>query len=131
MKWMLVVVGCLVLVVAVIAIVGSMLPKGHLASRQAHYRQSADAVFRIISDFEAAPTWRTDVKKVEILPPRQGKTTYREHGKNGPMVIMVEEIAPPNRLVGRIVDQSSFGGTWTYELTAEPGGCRVAITERG
>lgn len=131
MKWLIVVLACVVLVIVFIAIVGSMLPKNHIASRQEHYRSSTEAVFRMISDFQATPTWRTDVKKVEMLPTREGKTTFREFGRSGPLTIVVEEMAPPNHLVSRIVDNPSFGGTWTYELIAEPGGCALKIIERG
>lgn len=131
MKLLLIIAGCLALVVILVAIIGAALPKGHVASRQAHYRQPVETVFRIISDFAAAPSWRPDVKRVELLPPRDGKPAYREWGKNGPMVMQVEELSPPHRLISRIVDQAAFGGTWTYELSPEAGGCRVAITERG
>ena len=42
------------------------------------------------------------------------------------------ESVPPRRLVRRIVGESDFGGTWTSELDAEPGGgTRLVITENG
>ena len=131
MKWLLIAIAGVVLLVLVIAVVGALLPKGHVASRQAHFKKPAAEVFALISDFAAAPTWRRDVKQVELLPPREGKPAFREVGPNGPLVMVVEESSPPRRLVNRIVDQSAFGGTWTFEISDEPGGCRVAITERG
>jgi hypothetical protein len=131
MKWVLIAVGGLVVLACVIALVGALLPKGHVASRQAHFKKPAALVFGVISDFAAAPNWRREVKTVELLPPREGKPAFREVGPSGPLVMVVEELSPPRRLVNRIVDQSAFGGTWTWELSDEPGGCRVAITERG
>jgi hypothetical protein len=131
MKWLLIIPGCLLALVAVAALVGAMLPKGHVAARRAHLRQPADVVFSVISDFASAPSWRTDVKKVEMLPVRDGKIVYRESGKNGDLVMQVDESLPPTRLVSRIVDNTAFSGTWTYELSPESGGCRLAITERG
>jgi hypothetical protein len=131
MRWILLLLGCVVLIAGLIVLVGSLLPRSHIASRQAHYHQSMETVFQTIGDFAAAATWRTDIKKVDILPPRDGKETFQEHGKNGPLAMTVEEKAPPHRLVTRIVDQPSFGGTWTYELTPESSGCRLSITERG
>jgi hypothetical protein len=115
----------------VIAVVGAMLPKGHVASRQAHFKRPATVVFGIISDFAAAPSWRPDVKSVEILPSRDGKVVFRESGKNGVLMMQLEESTPPSRLVNRIVDNSAFGGTWTFELSPEADGCRLDITERG
>jgi hypothetical protein len=131
MKWLLIIPGCLAALIALAALIGAMLPKGHIAARQAHLRQPADVVFRVISDFVSAPTWRPGVKKVEVLAPRDGKSLYREWGENGALVMQVEESAPPNRLVSRIVDNPAFGGTWTFELTPEGDGCRLAVTERG
>jgi hypothetical protein len=131
MKWLLIIPGCLVALIAVAALIGAMLPKGHVAARQARLRQPADVVFRIVSDFASGPTWRPGVKKVEVLPPRDGKAVYREWGENGALVMQVDESAPPTRLVSRIVDNGAFGGTWTYELTPEGEGCRLTITERG
>lgn len=42
------------------------------------------------------------------------------------------EETPPTRLVTRIADRNlPFGGAWTHEITPEPGGCLVKITEAG
>jgi hypothetical protein len=131
MKWLLIVPGCLIALVAVVALIGAMLPRHHVASRQVHFKRPATVVFGIISDFAAAPSWRPDVKSVEMLPLRDGKVVFRESGQNGALVMLVEQSTPPSRLVNRIVDNSAFGGTWTFELTPEAGGCRLAITERG
>ncbi|PYP70520.1 MAG: hypothetical protein DMD41_14750, partial [Gemmatimonadetes bacterium] len=39
---------------------------------------------------------------------------------------------PPRRLVRRIADPKlPFGGTWTWEITAAPGGSTLTITEDG
>ena len=45
------------------------------------------------------------------------------------MMIMTSD--PPHRLVSQIVDNKSFGGTWTYEITSTASGCEFTITERG
>ena len=131
MKWLLLAVGLLVLLVLVIGVVGALLPKGHVAARRAHFKKPAAEVFGVISDFAAASSWRREVKQVELLPPREGRPSFREVGPNGPLVMVVEELSPPRRMVNRIVDQAAFGGTWTYELSDEPAGCALAITERG
>lgn len=44
----------------------------------------------------------------------------------------VEILEPPHRMRTRILDDDiPFGGTWTWELASENGGCRVRITEEG
>ena len=45
--------------------------------------------------------------------------------------MMIITSDPPHRLVSQIVDNKSFGGTWTYEITPTAGGCEFTITERG
>jgi len=49
------------------------------------------------------------------------------------MPILVLESQEPSRLVTQIdaPPGASFGGTWTYELTAVGGGTRISITESG
>lgn len=48
------------------------------------------------------------------------------------MAYIVLEDSPPNRIVTKIADENlPFGGTWTYEILAEPSGSRVRITEQG
>jgi hypothetical protein len=130
-RWTLVGLGCvLVLAIAVVAI-GALLPKAHVAMRRAAYRQTPEVLFSILTNFSAAPSWRSSLKRVDILAPREGKPSFRETGRNGTLTFVVDELAAPHRLVTRIVDNSSFGGTWTYEISSDASGCLLAITERG
>ena len=131
MKMGLLVGGCLVLVALTPILVGYLLPRSHLVSCRVWLRQPADAVFRVITDFGSGPTWRPGLTKVELLPARDGKPSFREDGKNGSIVLVVEEMVFPRTLVTRIVDQSAFGGTWTFEVEPAADGCNVTITERG
>jgi hypothetical protein len=122
--------GIVATVVAIVVVVGWFLPKDHVAARRVHFHQPVDAVFAVITDFAAGASWRP-LKSVELLPPRAGKPSFREEGAHGALTYLVEELAPPRKLVTRIVDNAAFGGTWTYELTPEAAGCQLAITERG
>ena len=132
MRWLLFAAAALVGLVALIALVGALLPAGHVAARRARYRQSAEALFATLTDFAAAPTWRKDVKRVELLPPREGRSAFREQASYGDVTYEVDERTPPRRLVVRIADETlPYGGAWTYELAPDAGGTRVTITERG
>lgn len=139
MKWILIAVAALIALVVVVAVVGSMLPRDHVASRQLRLRQPPDAVWRLVADFQLAPTWRPDVKRMERLPDRNGHAVWVEHGSNGAMPLEVVEHDPPRRLVTRIADpKMPFGGTWTYDIApaASPGGSHapdsiLTITEAG
>lgn len=97
-------VGVLLLLIAVI---GAVLPKGHVATRMARFAHSPAAVWGAI----AGPRdWSTDRTKTEVV-----------------------ESVEPRRLVTRIADPSlPYGGTWTQEIEPLPGGgVSVRITERG
>lgn len=131
MKWILIVIGVIAALIAVTAIIGSMMPKGHTASRSAMINQPPEVLWGTITDCAAFPQWRTDVKSVEVLPDRAGHKVWREDGKNGKMTLEVVEASPPSRLVMRIADAGAFGGTWTYELQPGGAGSRVTITENG
>jgi hypothetical protein len=51
---------------------------------------------------------------------------------SGAIVFETVEAVAPHRFVSRIADPDQpFGGTWTFELTAEGQGTRVSLTERG
>ena len=132
MKIMLGIVAVLVGTVVLILVIGWLLPQKHVAARAISLRQKPDAVFALISDFKSAPTWRSDVQEVEVLPATGGNTQFQEKGKNGILTMEVVELSPPTRMVTRIADKSlPFGGTWIFEISPTADGCRLNITEQG
>lgn len=133
MKWVLIVVIVLVVLVAAAWVVGLLLPKGHTAARTLHLKQRPEAVWGVVADAQAAPSWRLNVAKVERLADQNGHPIWRESYKDGQTLpLETMETVPPQKLVARIADPKlPFGGTWTYEITPVADGCTVTITERG
>jgi uncharacterized protein YndB with AHSA1/START domain len=135
MKWVIVaaiVIVALAVLMAVAALVGSRLPRGHAVSRTATFRVPPDAVWGAITNVDAFPSWRSDVKKIERLPDRDGRPVWVEEGRSGRLTLAVERMEAPRMLVVRIADPDlPFGGTWTYEIVAAPGGSRLTISENG
>jgi uncharacterized protein YndB with AHSA1/START domain len=132
MKWILLVLIVLAAVAAVVALVGWRLPRSHDASRQASFSAPAEAVWTAITDVDAFPSWRTDVKTVQRLPDKDGRAVWVENGSSGKLTLAVDRAEPPRLLVLRIADPDlPFGGTWTYEITPSPGGSSLTITEHG
>ncbi|HKW00758.1 MAG TPA: SRPBCC family protein [Vicinamibacterales bacterium] len=132
LKWTLIVVISLVSLSGFAGLVGSMLPKGHRASRTTTIAAAPGVVFNVITDFSRAPEWRRDVKQVDVAPDDGKGRIVREHGKQGVVPYRVEALEPPNRLVMRIADPSlPYGGSWTYELRAAGAGTEITITENG
>ena len=132
MKWVLIVVAVLVIVAAVVWLIGSQLPQGHSASRQAQLPVPPETVWTTITDIQAFPSWRPDVKRVMTLPDVEGRRHWIEDTRNGQLPLVVERSDPPRLLVLRIADPNlPFGGTWTYEIAATSGGSTLTITENG
>ena len=132
MRWVLGIAGVFVVLIAIVLVVGALLPKAHVASRSARYAAPPDTLWASLTNARAFPTWRTDVTRVETLPDENGQRGWREHGKNGVIPYRVVETVAPRRLVTRIADPKlPFGGTWTYDLTPDGVGTRLTITEHG
>jgi uncharacterized protein YndB with AHSA1/START domain len=129
-----VLVALLVLIILVVVAIGAFLPQQHTSTRAAQFHQPPDAIWQVITDYAKFPSWRKDVTRVEMLPPVNGKLSWREfdnHGGSIPYQVMV--VVPPRALVVRIADPKlPFGGTWTYEISStEDGSSLLRITEAG
>ena len=127
-----VIVVIVALLVAVVAFVGFRLPMQHTSSRSIVLHQSPQQVYDVVRDFSSAPTWRTDLKSVEVQNQPNGKVHFREDGSQGTVNYELVEDIPGRRLVTRILDTDlGYSGKWTYGFTPEGSGTRVTITEDG
>ena len=130
MKWIYVAGGSLLLLIAIVTVIGAMLPRHHRAARQARYRQKPEAIYFTL----AGPVdWRSDVKAFGNLPDRDGRKQWWEQDSHGQKVTyeLVED-KMPSRRVTRIAEKNlPFGGTWTIDISPSPDGSVVRITEDG
>jgi hypothetical protein len=130
MKWVLFIGGALVVLIAVVALIGALLPRNHHATRQARYRQKPEAIYFTL----AGPVdWRTDIKASGNLPDRDGRKLWWEQDSHGHKVTyeLIED-KMPSRRVTRIAEKNlPFGGTWTIEISPTNDGSVVRITEDG
>jgi len=125
-------VGVLALLGGVMALIGSRLPLAHVATRSVVLRRSAAEIYKMVRDVKNSPSWRPDVKSVELLGDVNGKLNYREHGSQGDVTYELIEDVADQKIVTRIPEQGlGYSGTWTTTLTPEGGGTRVTITENG
>ena len=126
------IVGVLVLLVGIMALVGSMLPKNHVATRSAFLHKPPREVYALVRDFASAPKWRTDLKQVEVDEKPGGPVYFREIGKNDTVNYELTEDSPDQRMVTTIRDTDlGYSGKWTYTFVPENGGTRLSITEDG
>jgi hypothetical protein len=126
------VIGGLILLVGIVALIGTRLPKSHVASRSILLHKSPQEVYAVVRDFGSAPQWRSDVKQMEVEAPPGGPVYFREVGKNDTINYELVEDVPAQRMVTRIRDTDlGYSGQWTYLFAAENGGTRVTIREDG
>lgn len=129
---MLIIVGSLVGLILLIACIGLVLPKEHVAASRIVLNQSPDAVWNVLADWERWPGWNKSVTRMERAGDVEGNPVWVMHSSHGELPLAVEELTPPRRIVTRIVgNKLPFGGIWTYEIEPAAGGCRVTITENG
>jgi uncharacterized protein YndB with AHSA1/START domain len=126
------VIAGVVVLAGIVALVGSRLPKTHVASRSIHLRRPPQDVYALVRDFDSASKWRSDVKQVEIDVRAGGPVYFREVGTHGTVNYELVEDVPAERMVTRIRDTDlGYSGQWTYTFTPENGGTRVTIREDG
>jgi hypothetical protein len=104
MKWIAIVLVGPATLVAAIAMVGSMLPRAHTASRTLRVRRPPADVWPVITQTAQASSVPVDVLEND----------------------------PPRRLVTRVTAaERNFGGTWTILLKPTAEGSDVTVTEDG
>jgi hypothetical protein len=109
MRWVVFAVATLAAIVAMVAAVGAMLPRNHVASRTLTVQRPPEEVWALVSN----PAWARDAT-----------------GQDVPVETV--ESLPPTKLVSRIADPNlPFGGTWTYRIAPTAGGSTLTITEDG
>ena len=129
MKWALIAICVLAALIAVMAAIGAMLPKGHRATRKARFKQKPETIYAVIT---GPPDWRSDLKGFGNLPDKDGRKQWWEESQGKRITYELVEDLPPTRRVTRIADKGlPFGGTWTLEVGPEAGGAALRVTEDG
>ncbi len=74
LRWALWIVGGAIAIVAVVAIIGAMLPKGHVATRAAKYRETPDVIWQALTIFKIIQSggrdcraWNSFQRRLDIL----------------------------------------------------------------
>lgn len=132
MRYLLIAAAALGAVVAIVLLVGWSLPVKHRATGEATFKTSPQALYKLITDVDRFPEWRSSVKRIEHVPDSAGRKRFREVGSDGTILYDIESAVPDQRLVTRIADRSlPFGGSWTYELVPRGDSTTLRITEDG
>ena len=121
--------GAIAVVVAVIVVIGFMLPKRHLVSRSALYRVPPEKLYALIA---GPQDWRPDVRHWEAVAD-SGRELTRETSNHGETITYeVLDRMPPTSLKRRIATKNlPYSGTWTYSLRSAGEITTIRITEDG
>jgi len=128
MRWLFSGIGIVVGIVAVLAGVGYSMPNAHVAQAEADYRAEPEAVYAMLADLEAWPTWHPSVGSMTPLDESAGSASWRIRGPDGSMTVTLVDEDPPNRFV-TLADGGMFVGRWTYKVEERADRTRVTITE--
>ncbi len=127
------VVASLVLLFLLMAFLGGKEPETHTATLSIEVAKPRGEVWRLLDEVEGFPEWLPGITKVEMMPAREGRRTFRQHqGRNS---FVMEEIAKQSEtLVTRTItdDHGYFSGRWEHRFEeAAPGRTRLTLTEVG
>lgn len=132
MHWLLIALAVVVALVLLVIVAGQFVPRKHTVTRHVVVQRPPEDVWRLLTDFAAYPAWRSGMKGIERRADRDGKPVWAEDSKFGKIPYVVDASGAPHRLVTVIADASlPFAGRWTYVISREKLGTRVAITEDG
>ncbi len=131
MLWVAVAFAVPVLGVVVLALMAWLLPVHQLNRRSWDLPQPPEQVWRVLTDFQAYPSWRQQVKTVMRVPSAPHQELWREsYGSHG--LTWRTEVEDPGQVLLRHVvgNKLEFSGVWRFELIGlRHGGTRLNITE--
>ena len=131
MKWILIVLGALIVLLGVVYAVGASLDERHTVTRTEILPHPPAQVWAVVRDFGRAAEWQPDVESMTRVE-GESSETWLMRGGFGEMPIRVQDEVAERELVTRIVDDGlPFGGTWTYQLEPVEEGTSLTITEDG
>ncbi|HEU5218240.1 MAG TPA: SRPBCC family protein [Gemmatimonadales bacterium] len=109
---------------------GLVLPAEFTSTCRVTVGRPPETIWRVLTDLDGMPLWRSDVTAVERLPDFMGKPAWREVGQSGSRVLELSLAEPPRRLViqGASEGLSSLP-IRTFDLVSTPSGTEITVTE--
>ncbi|MEO1049331.1 MAG: SRPBCC family protein [Bacteroidota bacterium] len=128
LQWIFIVLGGLFGLIAILVIIGYLLPKKHKVTLSKTFKTSPEKVWQLIRNFEHYQQWRPGLKEVQVI----SDNTWKEIDKrNDKITLQIIEEAPHEKLVTKIIDDKlPFGGSWIFEISGEEE-VALTITEDG
>ncbi len=110
-------------------IIGSRLPKTHVAASRVRLNAKREAVWKILLDFENYPNWRMGLERVEIIQDKQALPMWIEVcSESSKIPFRVVKAIPPKYLVTEFAQENApLSGRWIYELKEIDGETELTI----
>lgn len=123
--------GLLATLTAILFAFGMFLPAEHSSTSRVLLERPPETVWRVLTDVDGMPLWRSDLTAVERLPDLMGKPAWREVGRSGARVVELSLAERPRRLV---IQGAAEGAPSlpmrTFQLVSSGAGTEVIVTER-
>jgi hypothetical protein len=132
MKFLFRILIILILLALAAYLVGYSIPARQTHMRTMTLKQTPETIFALLTDLPNFPKWNTNMVKIEMLPPIDGKEATRQTFKgNMQMTIVTTESIPPKHLVRSMGDIGGpFEGSWTYDISPAADGSQIVLTEQ-
>lgn len=128
MKWILITGGAIICLIAIIYLVGMLLPVKHSATIQEVLPAGNEEVWSRITDVSEFGRWRKGLDRVEVINDME----WIEISGRNKIPMRITEKADGKRLVTMINSKDlPFGGEWIYSLQPKGDSTLLTITENG
>jgi hypothetical protein len=124
MRILFLIVAALVLLVALVALIGWLLPATREGRAQGVIAAPPDQILAVIADVEAQPEWRA------VGTVTRTADGWEEVTARGERISFVAEEMTPARIRLRFSSDAGYTGAWEAWLDPVAGGTRISVVER-
>ena len=131
-KWVLGIAAVPLAAAVLVAGIGALLPREHVARGDRLVAASSERVAAMIREVEAYPRWRSGVDRIARVERHGSETRFVEHSGGDAIAFALVEEQAGRRFRSTITDPNlPFGGFWTITLESAGARTRVTIEEHG
>lgn len=130
-RWLLIGIGGIAALVLLVTVAGLFVPKSHEARVEVRLTKTPEEVWAVVTDWGRVPEWFSGVTSASRIADTDGRETWAESYGGFEATVVLRAYEPPRRVVREVTAGAGFTGSWSWELTPEGAGTRLALTERG